>query len=422
MALHPLAGRTAPRELLVNVPRLLTRYYAEQPLPSDPAQRVAFGTSGHRGGSLAGGFNEGHVLAICQAIAEHRRGAGITGPLFVGIDTHALSEAAFATALEVFAANRVQLVIDERLGYTPTPVISHAILTHNRGGSSELADGVVITPSHNPPEDGGFKYNPPSGGPADTATTTAIQNRANELLADGLKGVKRVPLREALQAPLTRRRDYIAAYVRDLGSVLDMPAIASAGVRIGVDPLGGAGVGYWEPIAETYGLNIRVVNRVVDPTFSFMRVDHDGRIRMDCSSPYAMAGLIDLKDEFDVAFGNDADVIIAGESATFGYPPSRVWGTPTRLFRFPRAACTGAAPPSTARSISLVVVLPLLPVTATTRPPCRSRQARASSPRPRSVSSTSTSRAPRGAPSGARATMAPAAPPRRASATKAWAS
>ena len=307
MALHPLAGRTAPRELLVNVPRLLTRYYAEQPLPSDPAQRVAFGTSGHRGGSLAGGFNEGHVLAICQAIAEHRRGAGITGPLFVGIDTHALSEAAFATALEVLAANRVQLVIDERLGYTPTPVISHAILTHNRGGSSELADGVVITPSHNPPEDGGFKYNPPSGGPADTATTTAIQNRANELLADGLKGVKRVPLREALQAPLTRRRDYIAAYVRDLGSVLDMPAIASAGVRIGVDPLGGAGVGYWEPIAETYGLNIRVVNRVVDPTFSFMRVDHDGRIRMDCSSPYAMAGLIDLKDEFDVAFGNDAD-------------------------------------------------------------------------------------------------------------------
>jgi len=307
MALHPLAGQPAPRELLVNVPRLLTRYYADQPEPSDPAQQVAFGTSGHRGSSLGGGFNEGHVLAICQAIAEQRRGAGITGPLYAGIDTHALSEAAFATALEVFAANSVQLVIDAHLGYTPTPVISHAILTHNRGRSSDLADGVVITPSHNPPGDGGFKYNPPSGGPADTATTTAIQNRANALLAEGLKGVRRVALREALRAPLTQRRDYVAAYVKDLGNVIDMPAIASAGVRIGVDPLGGSGVGYWEPIAETYGLDIRVVNKVVDPTFSFMRVDHDGKIRMDCSSPHAMAGLIDLKHEFDVAFGNDPD-------------------------------------------------------------------------------------------------------------------
>lgn len=305
MALHPLAGQPAPRELLVNVPRLLTHYYAERPQPSDPAQRVAFGTSGHRGGALSCGFNEGHILAICQAIAEHRSGARAAGPLFMGIDTHALSEPAFATALEVFAANGVQVVIDGSLGYTPTPVISHAILTHNRGSRSELADGVVITPSHNPPEDGGFKYNPPTGGPADTATTNAIQNRANELLADGLKGVRRVSLREALQA--VQRRDYVAEYVRDLGNVLDMQAIASSGVRIGVDPLGGAGVGYWEPIAETYGLDIRVVNRVVDPTFSFMRVDHDGRIRMDCSSPYAMAGLIDLKDEFDVAFGNDPD-------------------------------------------------------------------------------------------------------------------
>ena len=307
MALHPLAGQAAPRELLVNVPRLLTRYYADQPETSDPAQRVAFGTSGHRGSSFSVGFNEEHVLAICQAIAEYRRGAGITGPLFVGIDTHALSEAAYATALEVFAANRVELVIDQRQGYTPTPVVSHAILTHNRDRSSALADGVVITPSHNPPGDGGFKYNPASGGPADTATTASIQNRANQLLADGLKSVKRVPLREALQAPLTHRRDYVSSYVRDLGSVLDMPCIASAKVRIGVDPLGGSGVAYWEPIAELYGLDIRVVNRVVDPTFSFMRVDHDGKIRMDCSSPYAMAGLIGLKDQFDVAFGNDPD-------------------------------------------------------------------------------------------------------------------
>ena len=305
MTLHLLAGQPVPRELLVNVPRLLTRYYAEQPEPSDPAQRVAFGTSGHRGTSLRCGFNEGHVLAMCQAIVECRRGAGTAGPLFVGMDTHALSEPAFVTALEVFAANAVQVVVDENLGYTPTPVVSHAILSHNSVDASERADGVVITPSHNPPEDGGFKYNPPSGGPADTATTTAIQNRANELLADGLKGVRRIALRKALQA--TRRRNYVAAYVRDLGSVLDMEVIASAGVRIGVDPLGGSGVGYWEPIAAAYGLNIQVVNRVVDPTFSFMRVDHDGRIRMDCSSPYAMAGLIGLKDQFDVAFGNDPD-------------------------------------------------------------------------------------------------------------------
>ncbi|MSP97480.1 MAG: alpha-D-glucose phosphate-specific phosphoglucomutase [Betaproteobacteria bacterium] len=307
MALHPLAGQMAPPEMLANIPRLLTSYYTQHPETSDPAQRVAFGTSGHRGSSVSHSFNEEHVLAICQAIAEHRHSAGITGPLFVGIDTHALSEAAFATALEVFAANRVQLVIDERQGYTPTPVVSHAILTHNRDHSSALADGVVITPSHNPPEDGGFKYNPASGGPADTATTTAIQNRANQLLADGLKGVKRVSLRVALQAPLTQRRDYVAGYVRDLDKVLDMQAIANAKVRIGVDPLGGSGVGYWEPIAATYGLDIQVVNRVVDPTFSFMRVDHDGKIRMDCSSMHAMAGLIGLKSDFDVAFANDPD-------------------------------------------------------------------------------------------------------------------
>ncbi len=312
MTLHPLAGQPAPQEMLVNVPRLVAAYYTTHPDPADPAQRVAFGTSGHRGTSLAGSFNEDHILAICQAIAEYRAGQGITGPLYAGMDTHALSEPALLTAVEVLAANSVNLVIQRGRGYTPTPVISHAILTWNRdhgnrGQASARADGVVITPSHNPAEDGGFKYNPPEGGPADTGTTKWIQDRANELLAGGLRGVRRLTTARALAADTTEERDYIASYVDDLGAVIDMPAIAAAGLKIGVDPMGGAGVAFWEPIAARYGLTLDIVNPHVDPTFGFMTVDRDGKIRMDCSSPHAMASLIRLKDDFDIAFGNDPD-------------------------------------------------------------------------------------------------------------------
>jgi phosphoglucomutase len=306
-AMNELAGKPAPRSLLVNVPRLISAYYVQKPNPDDPAQCVAFGTSGHRGSSLKSTFNEDHILAICQALSEYRRTEGISGPLHLGMDTHALSEPAQTTALEVFAANGLDVRIAEGLGYTPTPVVSHAILTYNRGRTSGLADGVVITPSHNPPDDGGFKYNPPNGGPADTGTTQRIQDRANELLRD-LSAVKRVSLAKALTAPTTHKHDYRTPYVSDLGSVLDLKVVASAGLRLGVDPMGGAAVAYWEPIAETYGLNIEVVNPNIDPTFSFMTVDKDGKIRMDCSSPAAMASLIGLKDKFDVAFGNDPDV------------------------------------------------------------------------------------------------------------------
>ena len=307
MATHPLAGKPAPRELLVNVPRLVSAYYTTVPEPGNKQQQVAFGTSGHRGSSTQGSFNEDHILAISQAISEWRRGQNITGPLFVGMDTHALSEPALATAVEVLAANDVEVMVQAGLGYTPTPVISHAILTYNRGRQAGLADGVVITPSHNPPDDGGFKYNPPSGGPADTQTTKQIQDRANALLADGLREVRRMPFGRAMAAETTHHHDYITPYVQDLGAVVDMPAIAAAGLRIGVDPMGGSSVAFWEPIAETYGLNLDVVNRHVDPTFGFMTVDKDGKIRMDCSSPYAMASLIGLKDRFDIAFGNDPD-------------------------------------------------------------------------------------------------------------------
>ncbi|MBK8988748.1 MAG: alpha-D-glucose phosphate-specific phosphoglucomutase [Chloroflexi bacterium] len=304
---HPLAGKPAPRSLLENIPRLISAYYTHKPDSTDLAQQVAFGTSGHRGSSLDGKFNEDHILAICQALVEYRRGQGIDGPLYVGMDTHALSEPALATAVEVFAANEVDIVIQAGLGYTPTPVISHAILTHNYMGKGGTADGVVITPSHNPPNDGGFKYNPPSGGPADTGTTKVIQNRANEIMRQGLTAVRRMPYQKALQAPTTHLYDYITPYVADLGSIINMPAIAAAGLKIGVDPLGGAGIAYWEPIVAMYGLDLEVVNTAVDPTFAFMTVDKDGKIRMDCSSPYAMAGLISLKDQFDVAFGNDPD-------------------------------------------------------------------------------------------------------------------
>ena len=307
MALHPLAGQPAPRERLVNVPRLITAYYTIHPDPADPLQAVSFGTSGHRGTSPAGSFNDDHIAAIAQAIADYRAGRGISGPLYVGMDTHALSEPALATAVEVLAANGVRVVIQSGLDYTPTPVISHAILTWNREKPRDLADGVVITPSHNPAEDGGFKYNPPEGGPADTSATKWIQDRANALLAGGLRDVRRVTLRRALAAETTEERDYITPYVADLAAVVDMDAIAGAGLRLGVDPMGGSGVHYWEPIAERYGLNLTIVNPYVDPTFGFMTVDHDGKIRMDCSSPYAMASLIRLKDDYDIAFGNDPD-------------------------------------------------------------------------------------------------------------------
>ncbi len=309
MNVHELAGKRPPRELLVNVPRLVTAYYTRQPDPSDPAQRVSFGTSGHRGTPLQESFNENHVLAICQAICELRKSRGIDGPLYLGMDTHAVSEPALVTAIEVLAANGVELMIQKGWSYTPTPVISHAILTYNRGRTAGLADGIVITPSHNPPEDGGFKYNPPSAGPADTGTTQAIQERANQLLdgGPGLKKVKRWPLARALKADTTHDYDYIPSYVEDLRNVVELERIAAARLKIGVDPLGGASLPLWEPIAAAYGLDVEVVNRSVDPTFSFMTLDKDGKIRMDCSSPYAMAGLIGLKDRFDVAFGNDPD-------------------------------------------------------------------------------------------------------------------
>jgi len=304
---HPLAGKPAPLEVLVNIPRLVSAYYSLHPDPQNPAQAVVFGTSGHRGSSLTGSFNEDHVLAISQAIAEYRKMAGIHGPLFMGMDTHALSEPAHNTALEVFAGNGVELMIHAGMRYTPTPVISHAILTYNAVHPGTQADGVVISPSHNPPEDGGFKYNPPNGGPADTDTTKWIQARANAIIGDGLKAVKRLPFEKALKAETTHAIDLITPYVSDLENVVDLQAIASSGIHIGVDPLGGSGLAYWEPMAERYHLNLEVVNKRIDPTFSFMTLDHDGKIRMDCSSPYAMANLVAMKDKFDIAFGNDVD-------------------------------------------------------------------------------------------------------------------
>lgn len=307
MGLHPLAGQPAPYDLLVHVPRLVSAYYLHEPDLSDRAQRVAFGTSGHRGSSTLGSFNEAHIIAICQAVCEYRGANGIDGPLHLGMDTHALSEPAHASALEVFAGNGVDVLIQSGLGPTPTPAISHAILAYNKGLTSGLADGVVITPSHNPPMDGGLKYNPPNGGPADTETTSWIEARANELLENDLGGVERVPYERALKADTTHEHDYRDAYVKDLWDAIDMQAIATAGLRIGVDPMGGAGIHYWDAIVEEYGLDIKVVNRDIDPRFAFMTVDKDGKIRMDCSSPYAMAGLIELKDRYDIAFGNDPD-------------------------------------------------------------------------------------------------------------------
>ncbi len=308
MSLHPLAGQPVPTSLVPNISRLMTAYYVLEPdVHLHPEHKVSFGTSGHRGSALSCSFNEPHVLAICQAVADYRKQQGITGPLFLGKDTHALSEAAFATALEVLIANKIQVCIQKDLGYTPTPVISHAILTQNQGADSQLADGIVITPSHNPPQDGGIKYNPPHGGPADTDVTNWIEQRANQLLAKELEGVKMMPYALALQSGYCQHIDYIQHYVDDLENVIDMAAIAKAGIRIGVDPMGGSGLAYWPRIAERYGLNITVVNEKIDPAFAFMPLDKDGQIRMDCSSAYSMANLIQLKDQFVIAIGNDPD-------------------------------------------------------------------------------------------------------------------
>jgi phosphoglucomutase len=305
--ISPLAGKPAPKELLVDLARLEKEYYDRQPDVTDRNQLVAFGTSGHRGSSLHGAFNEAHILAITQAICEYRRGQGIDGPLYMGKDTHALSGPAQRTALEVLGANGVETIIQEKDGVTPTPVISRAILVYNRDRKEHLSDGIVITPSHNPPEDGGFKYNPPNGGPADTDVTGWVQNRANDLLRGGNKDAKRVPYEKAFRAATTHQEDFVLPYVRDLKNVVDIDAIRAAKLKLGVDPLGGAARPYWEPINSIYGLDVNVVNPVLDPTFSFMTVDHDGKIRMDCSSPYAMARLVGLKDQYDVAFANDPD-------------------------------------------------------------------------------------------------------------------
>jgi phosphoglucomutase len=307
MSLSPWAGKPAQQELLVNVPRLMAAYYTHRPDPSIPEHHVAFGTSGHRGSSFEHTFNEAHILAMSQAICLYRQQQQIDGPLFLGIDTHALSESAFASALEVLAANGVEVMIDEQGGYTPTPVISHAILQHNRGRTRGLADGIVITPSHNPPEDGGFKYNPRHGGPADTQVTDWIQRQANALLAHDLEGVKRLPFEQAQRASTTHRFDYMDAYISDLTNVVDLDVLRSARLKLGVDPLGGAGVHYWGLIGDRYQLPLMVVKEVVDPTFRFMTLDWDGKIRMDCSSPYAMQGLIAIKDQFDVAWACDTD-------------------------------------------------------------------------------------------------------------------
>ncbi len=307
MAISPLAGKPAPKEMLVDLSRLEREYYDRRPDPADPDQLVSFGTSGHRGSSLRGTFTEAHILAITQAICDHRRSHHTDGPLCLGKDTHALSAPAQRTALEVLAANHVETVIQRDDGVTPTPVISHAILIRNRGRKEHLADGIVITPSHNPPEDGGLKYNPPNGGPADTDVTRWVQDRANELLRANNAGVKRVPFAEAIRAATTHEEDFVLPYVNDLRNVVDMDVIRAASLRMAVDPLGGAALPYWEPIKSIYGVDIAVVNPKLDPTFSFMTVDHDGKIRMDCSSPYAMAGLVGLKDKYRVAFANDPD-------------------------------------------------------------------------------------------------------------------
>ena len=306
MSLHPRAGQPATKQDLVNVPRLISSYYCQSPDSQDPAQQVSFGTSGHRGSSFDNAFNETHILAICQGIVEYRQAKGIQGPLFLGMDTHALSEPAMITAVEVFCGNGVSLVVQQDRGYTPTPVISHAILGFNRSHDLQ-ADGIVITPSHNPPRDGGFKYNPPHGGPADTDVTNWIQNRANQWIETGVSAIKRMDFAQALNSEWVTQTDLASNYINELDQVIDMQVIAKSGLKLGADPLGGAGMHYWERIAHQYKLNIDVVNTSIDPTFSFMRLDKDGQIRMDCSSPYAMVGLLEHKNKYDLSFGNDTD-------------------------------------------------------------------------------------------------------------------
>jgi phosphoglucomutase len=341
--------------MLINVPGLVSAYYTRYPDPDDPAQHVSFGTSGHRGSSFRNSFNESHIIAISRAIVEHRQATGITGPLFMGMDTHALSEPALITALEVFAAARIPVFIQAGLKYTPTPVISHAVLSYNRGRKQGQADGVVITPSHNPPEDGGFKYNPPHGGPAGTDVTEVIQKRANQLLLQGIGSIARMDFQKALKADTTHEYDYIEPYVDDLCNVVDMDLISGAGLKMGVDPMGGAAVYFWEPIAQKYGLDLEVVNQEVDPAFGFMHVDKDGKIRMDCSSPYAMAGLIKLKDRFDIAFGNDPDVdrhgIVTKSAGLLNpnhYLSAAVWYLFANRPRWPQNAAVGKTLVSTA--------------------------------------------------------------------------
>jgi phosphoglucomutase len=307
MASNPLAGKPAPRELLVDVPRLVSSYYVKRPDPERAEERIAFGTSGHRGSALRGSFNEAHILATSQAVCDYRRQQGVDGPLFIGKDTHALSEPALSTAIEVLAANGVEVRIQSGRSYTATPVISHAVLSYNADRRGHFGDGIVVTPSHNPPEDGGFKYNPPHGGPADGDATGWIERRANALLKEDNRGVQRIPFEAALRLPNVVEVDFVAPFVRDLATVIDMDLIKSSGLKLGVDPMGGASVGLWEPIVNAYGINVEVVNPTVDPTFGFMTVDYDGKIRMDCSSPDAMQRLIALRDRFDVAFGNDPD-------------------------------------------------------------------------------------------------------------------
>jgi phosphoglucomutase len=326
VANNPRAGQPAAPSDLVDVPRLITAYYSEHPDPSDPGQQVSFGTSGHRGSSLRVNFNDDHIAAITQAICDYRTGAGIDGPLFLARDTHALSEPAWVTALEVLAANGTTVLIDAQDGYTPTPALSHAVLVHNRSGSQARADGIVVTPSHNPPSDGGFKYNPPEGGPAPTDITAAIQDRANALLTAGLRGARRTTIGSARTASTTQRFDFLGSYVGDLSSVIDLAAIKEAAIRIGADPLGGASVNYWGAIGDRYGLDLTVVNTMVDPTWRFMTLDWDGKIRTDCSSPYAMASLIERKDEFQIATGNDADADRFGVVTPDGglMPPNHV--------------------------------------------------------------------------------------------------
>lgn len=308
MALSPLAGKPAPHEILEDIPQLMSDYYTLKPDANNPDQAVSFGTSGHRGCSSKLSFNENHIAAISQAIVEYRDSQGFTGPIYVGMDTHALSTAAQATAIEVFAANGLNIIIQGNGKYAPTPVISHAILTYNENREDDLADGVIITPSHNPPQDGGFKYNPPNGGPADTDATSMIQDRANQILTSEMEAIQHMPITEAMETGLVEKADLIMPYVKDLENVVNMQAIKEAGLKLGIDPLGGAAIDFWQPIADHYGLNLEIVNPAVDATFSFMSVDKDGKIRMDCSSPYAMASLIDLKDKYDIAFGNDPDV------------------------------------------------------------------------------------------------------------------